>query len=79
MSYSSLAFLVQKSQAIVIPMGYYSNQPRERGVEFYPELPWISSEESSKELVDNTNLYNQALEKIILKRPAQWNWLYKRW
>lgn len=78
-SYSSLAFLAKKTGAVVIPVGYWHMNHRTCGIEFYPEILWQDADTQDEEILINTQRYNEALEKIILKRPEQWNWIYNRW
>lgn len=44
-----------------------------------PELELLQEGSEQERILDGTIKMNQALEKHILKYPAQWNWFYRRW
>jgi Kdo2-lipid IVA lauroyltransferase/acyltransferase len=48
-------------------------------LEFSPAIEWHDHDKIKQAIYNNTLLYNQALEKMILKKPEQWMWMYKRW
>ena len=78
-TYSSLAFFAQKFQAPVIPLAGYRKKNGQHVMEFYPALPWKNNPDKELALYENTLLYNQTLENIILSHPEQWWWAHRRW
>jgi Kdo2-lipid IVA lauroyltransferase/acyltransferase len=47
--------------------------------EFLPELPVINTGDLEKDLIVNTQIFNNALEGIIRRYPDQWFWIHNRW
>jgi KDO2-lipid IV(A) lauroyltransferase len=78
-TYSSLAFFAQKFQAPVIPLSGYREKDCKLVMEFHPSLPWKNNADKELALYDNTLLYNQTLENMILAHPDQWWWVHRRW
>lgn len=55
---------------------------RENGkyrLEVLPELPVINTGDMEKDLLVNTQNFNNALEGIIRRYPDQWFWIHNRW
>lgn len=78
-SYRSLATIALRTEAPVIPGAFYRLNKNRHVVEFYPEIKWQDYPDKNEAIYHNTQAYNQALEKIIMRRPEQWIWPYKRW
>lgn len=78
-TYNSLAHLVQHLQSPILPLAGYRQSHKKHIIEFYPPLIWQAHSNTDEPLKINTEQYNRALEKIILKNPEQWIWSYKRW
>lgn len=70
---TGLTFLSDSGNAQIIPYSYHrSGKGQVFTLEFYPALPKTGSEEA-----DASN-YNQWLETVIRRYPAQYLWLHKR-
>jgi len=73
-----LAILAKRSRAPVIPVfavredGCYS-------VRILPEVPFIDTGDDALDMIENTRLYNRAIESMITQYPEQWFWLHRRW
>lgn len=78
-TYRSLATLSRYTGVPVIPAASYRLPNGKHVLEFYDSIPWEERTSAQEALYHNTLKYNQALEKIILANPAQWNWMHKRW
>lgn len=79
-TYRSLATLSRYTGVPVIPAAGYRLPNGKHVLEFYDPIPWKEYEGSiSNALYYNTLAYNQALERIILAHPEQWNWMHRRW
>ncbi|MBI2785216.1 MAG: lysophospholipid acyltransferase family protein [Legionella longbeachae] len=63
----------------VIPAAGYRLPNGKHVLEFYDPIPWKDYGNTTESLYRNTLEYNQALERIILSHPEQWNWMHKRW
>ncbi|HRD70613.1 MAG TPA: lysophospholipid acyltransferase family protein [Legionella sp.] len=78
-TYRSLATLARHTGVPVVPAAGYRLPNGNHVLEFYDPIPWKDYETTQESLYQNTLAYNQALERIILANPAQWNWMHKRW
>lgn len=78
-TYRSLATLSRYTGVPVIPAAGYRLPNGKHVLEFYEPIPWKDYESTAESLYQNTLIYNQALERIILAHPEQWNWMHKRW
>ncbi len=78
-TYRSLATLSRYTGVPVIPAAGYRLPNGKHVLEFYAPIPWKDYGSTAESLYQNTLAYNQALERIILAHPEQWNWMHKRW
>lgn len=78
-TYRSLAMLSRNTGVPVVPAASYRLPNGKHILEFYEPIPWKEYESTQEALYQNTLIYNQALERIILAHPEQWNWMHKRW
>lgn len=78
-TYRSLATLSRHTGVPVIPAAGYRLPNGKHVLEFHDPIPWVDYESAQESLYRNTLAYNQALERIILAHPEQWNWMHKRW
>lgn len=78
-TYRSLATLARHTGIPVVPAASYRLPDGKHVLEFFDPIVWKDYGSTQESLYYNTLAYNQALEKIILAHPEQWNWLHKRW
>lgn len=78
-TYRSLATLSRYTGVPVIPAAGYRLPNGKHVLEFFDPIPWQDHGSTAESLYQNTLAYNQALERIILAHPEQWNWMHKRW
>lgn len=78
-TYRSLATISRHTGIPVIPAASYRLPNGKHVLEFHDPIPWKDYDTMQESLYRNTLAYNQALEKIILAHPEQWNWMHKRW
>lgn len=78
-TYRSLATLARHTGLPVIPAAGYRLPNGQHVLEFHEPIAWQNHDSTQESLYHNTLAYNQALERIILENPAQWNWMHKRW
>ncbi|MDQ5883968.1 MAG: Kdo2-lipid lauroyltransferase/acyltransferase [Pseudomonadota bacterium] len=78
-TYRSLAMVSYYADVPVVPAASYRTADNKHVLKFYPPMHWVSNPDPEIALYENTLLYNQMLEKIILEHPEQWWWLHNRW
>ncbi|MCA0457081.1 MAG: lysophospholipid acyltransferase family protein [Chloroflexi bacterium] len=78
-TYRSLATLARNTGVPVVPAAGYRLPNGKHVLEFFEPIPWEDYDSAKESLYRNTLTYNQALERIILAHPEQWNWMHKRW
>lgn len=78
-TYRSLATISRNTGIAVIPAAGYRLPNGKHVLEFFESIPWQEYSSDKESLYQNTLAYNQALERIILAHPEQWNWIHKRW
>nr|WP_282595865.1 lysophospholipid acyltransferase family protein [Legionella pneumophila] len=78
-TYRSLATISRHTGIPVIPAASYRLPNGKHVLEFHDPIPWKDYDTTQESLYRNTLAYNQALERIILAHPEQWNWMHKRW
>ena len=79
-SVKSTAYIVRESGAAVIPGFMVQQGPKAFKMILGDELPWLEHpEDPEKELLMNNQNQADAVQKIILKYPELWLWIYKRW
>jgi len=75
----ALANFTERLGATVVPVEIY----RESGLvhaKFHSPVPFERKHESLEENIQHmTQVYNNVLEKFIIKRPGQWMWIHRRW
>lgn len=78
-TYQGLALLANESGAPVVPVSCHRLPKGRHRIEFHPALTWQEDPDSATALLKNTVIYNQTLERLLLRHPEQWIWSYKRW
>ncbi len=80
-TYSAPAVFAQKTGCAVIP-AYIIKEPgfRKHRIIINEALPLIYTGDKEKDMMANTQQYNDCLEKIVRKYPEQWfGWIHRRW
>lgn len=78
-TYIGLATHAQKGQIPVVPLSSYRLNDGTHVVEFHPQLQWQDYHSTEQAIYENTRIYNQKLEQMILAHPEQWLWVHRRW
>ena len=78
-TYRSLASFARHTGVPVVPAAGYRLPNGKHVLEFHEPLIWQDYDNTQESIYQNTLLYNQALERIILAHPEQWMWMHKRW
>ena len=80
-TYSAPAVFAQKTGCAVIP-AYIVKEPgfRKHRIIIQEPLPLITTGDKEKDMMANTQQYNDCLEKIVREYPDQWfGWIHRRW
>lgn len=78
-TYRSLATFARNTGIPIVPAAGYRLPDGKHVLEFFSPIPWKEGQNTQESLYQNTLEYNQALERIILAHPEQWNWMHRRW
>lgn len=78
-TYRSLATIARYTNLPVVPAASYRKKDGSHVLAFYPPVAFKELDSSKESLLENTKVYNQQLEALILKHPEQWLWMHRRW
>lgn len=78
-TFKSLALLALSTGASVIPAASWREPDGTHVLRFEDPLPLIECESASETIKKNTQLYNDALGRMLLRHPEQWIWMHRRW
>jgi len=73
-----LGLIAYKTHAPVVPSFLLRTDSGFR-VEFGEEIQWLKFGDKTKEIEENSQIYNDAIEECIRKYPEQWLWVHQRW
>jgi len=79
LSMKSLAILALATGAPVVPCSSWREPDGSHVLHFEEPLPLEECEKTRDSIRVNTQHYNHALERIILRHPEQWIWMHRRW
>lgn len=72
------AKLAIKTGCAILP--FFSHREGDKNIiTIYPELELLPEGSEDERILDGTVKMNRAIGEHILRHPAQWNWLYRRW
>ena len=78
-TFKSVALLALTTGAPVIPAYSWREPDGNHVLRFEEPLPLIECEEINEAIRRNTQAYNAALERMLLRHPEQWIWMHRRW
>jgi KDO2-lipid IV(A) lauroyltransferase len=78
-TFKSLAILALNTGAPVIPASCWREPDGKHVLRFEEPLPLVEHDDVGEAIRLNTQSYNQALERILLRHPEQWIWMHRRW
>lgn len=74
------ALLALRTGAAVIPAHLVRNEGEETyRMVFYEELEVIQTGDKAQDILDNTQRFTRAIERMIRRYPDQWLWGHRRW
>ena len=74
----AMAYLTTKLEVPVVPV-FIAREKNGFVAECGPELPLIRTGSRIKDIDENTQQYNHAIEAFIRRYPDQWLWVHRRW
>jgi KDO2-lipid IV(A) lauroyltransferase len=78
-TFRSLAVIALSTGAPVVPAASWREEGGQHVLRFESELAPIEHSDANEAILRNTRAYNQALERMIVRRPEQWWWVHRRW
>lgn len=78
-TFKSLALLAMSTGSPVIPASSWREPDGTHVLRFEEPLPLVECENVSEAIRLNTRIYNEALERLLLRHPEQWIWMHRRW
>ena len=78
-TFKSLAILALATGAPVVPAAAWRERDGRHVLRFEEPIAPIEAENPGEEIRATTRAYNAALERIVLRHPAQWYWVHRRW
>jgi len=78
-TFKSLAILALSTGAPVIPACSWREPDGTHVLRFEDPLPLIECDDTNEAIRKNTQAYNAALERMLLRHPEQWIWMHRRW
>ena len=78
-TFKSLAIIALATGAPVVPASSWRAPDGRHVLRFEAPLAAIDCADATEAIRRNTRAYNEALERLILRRPEQWWWVHRRW
>jgi KDO2-lipid IV(A) lauroyltransferase len=78
-TFRSLAVIALATGAPVVPAASWREPDGRHVLRFEEALPVIECEDVNAAIRRNTQAYNAALERLVLRHPEQWFWVHRRW
>lgn len=75
----SLAVIALSTGAPVVPASSWREDPKHHVLRFEPALAAVEHADVNEAIRLSTRAFNQALERLIVRRPEQWWWMHRRW
>lgn len=73
------AMLARRAKCPIYPVSMTREPDGRYVLEFFPPLETVQGCDPLKELQENTQRCQDALEEMIRRRPGQWLWFHRRW
>ena len=78
-TFKSLALIALTTGTPVIPASSWREPDGTHVLRFEDPLPLIECDDANEAIRRNTQAYNVALERMLLRHPEQWIWMHRRW
>jgi KDO2-lipid IV(A) lauroyltransferase len=78
-TFKSPALIAMSTGAPVIPAYSWREPDGSHVLRFEDPLPLVDCENVSEGIRKNTRIFNEAIERMLLRHPEQWIWMHRRW
>jgi KDO2-lipid IV(A) lauroyltransferase len=78
-TFKSLAIIALATAAPVVAATSWREPDGRHVLRFEEPMAPIECDDTADAIRRNTRAYNEALERLILRRPEQWYWVHRRW
>jgi KDO2-lipid IV(A) lauroyltransferase len=78
-TFRSLALISLSTGVPVVPVASWRDPDGCHVLRFEEALPILERDDPGEAIRANTQAYNDALERMILRHPEQWFWMHRRW
>ncbi len=78
-TFRSLATIALATGAPVVPATTWRERDGQHVLRFEEALQVLECDDPDEAIRANTQAYNAALERLILRHPEQWFWMHRRW
>ena len=78
-TFKSLALIAMSTGAPVIPASSWREPDGSHVLRFEEPLKLVECENVGDAIRKNTQLFNEALGRMLLRHPEQWIWMHRRW
>jgi Kdo2-lipid IVA lauroyltransferase/acyltransferase len=77
---TSLVTIAARTGAAIVPgVLIWDSDLRKHRLRFEPPVELVRTGNPQQDIVENTVLCNQILERLVRKNPDQWLWVHRRW
>ena len=74
------AVLALRTGALVVPGAIRYDRHHDRHqIIFLPAVELLRTGDQARDILSNTERFNQVLEHLIRRKPSQWLWMHRRW
>jgi KDO2-lipid IV(A) lauroyltransferase len=78
-TFKSLAIIALATGAPVLPAAAWREPDGRHVLRFEAPVPAVEDASTNEAIRLTTRAYNEALERLVLRRPEQWYWVHRRW
>jgi KDO2-lipid IV(A) lauroyltransferase len=78
-TFKSLAIIALATGAPVVPATSWREADGRHVLRFEDPIPAVDHANTNEAIRLTTRAYNEALERLVLRRPEQWYWVHRRW
>jgi len=72
-------FALRTGAAVVPAFLIWDERLKKHRLTFDPPVQLVDTGDRSKDILENTKLFNQVLESFVRRYPDQWLWIHRRW